>query len=77
MGSPHLLENIHIPKFDQQNKLHLQLAELSKRAHILAKTDETDELKEIEEEIDKISAKIWELTDEELKEIKISLKELR
>jgi len=72
MGSPHLLENIHIPKFDQQNKLHLQLAELSKRAHILAKTDETDELKEIEEEIDKISAKIWELTDEELKEIKIS-----
>ena len=76
MGSPHVLENIRIPKFDPQNKLHFQLTELSKKAHEIAKTDKIDELREIEEKIDKISAQIWGLTDEELKEIKLSLKEL-
>jgi len=76
MGSPHVLENIHIPKFDPQNKLHLDLAELSGKAHKVAKTDNRETLREIEGEIDETSAQIWGLTKEELKEIKLSLEEL-
>ncbi|MCM8822910.1 MAG: SAM-dependent methyltransferase, partial [Candidatus Omnitrophica bacterium] len=76
MGSPHVLENIRIPKFDPKDKLHLKLAELSEEAHSLARSEDQQSLKKIEEEIDKISAQIWGLTSEELKEIKLSLKEV-
>jgi type I restriction-modification system DNA methylase subunit len=74
--APHLIQNIHIPKFDPKNKLHIYLAELSRKAHDAAKKDEQEILKNIEEEIDKISAQIWGLTEEELNQIKLSLKEL-
>jgi hypothetical protein len=75
-GAPHVLQNIRIPKFDPNNKLHLYLAELSQKAHEVAKMNNQHTLNQIEEEIDKVSAQIWGLTQEELNEIKISLKEL-
>lgn len=74
--APHILQNIRIPKYDPTNKLHLRLAELSKKAHQIAKTNDQAKLKDIEEEIDEVSAQIWGLTKEELKEIKSSLEEL-
>jgi methylase of polypeptide subunit release factors len=79
--APHLLDNIRIPKFDPNNKLHIYLSGLSQKAHEIAKNikDEeilSDDIKKIEEEIDKVSAKIWGLTEEELRDIKISLQEL-
>lgn len=76
MGSPHVLEYIHIPKFDVQNKLHIILSELSKKAHEFAALDDKEKLKEVEDEIDKVAAQIWGLTSEELKEIKRNLEEL-
>ena len=75
-GDPHVLQNIRIPKFDSRNPLHVELAELSKKAHLTGNVDDKDTLQELEEEIDTISARIWGLTDDELKEIKISLEEL-
>lgn len=74
--APHLLKNISITKFDNKNKLHLNLAKLSEKAHEAVSIDNKEELKNIEEEIDEVSAQIWGLTKEELKEIKISLEEL-
>jgi len=41
------------------------------------KTEDRDNLKEIEEEIDTVSAQIWGLTRQELKDIKLSLEELK
>ena len=76
MGSMHVLENIHIPKFDPKNFLHLKLAKLSKKAHVAAKANNKKIINEAEEEIDTVSAQIWGLTEGELKEIKISLEEL-
>ena len=72
MGSMHVLENIHIPKFDSHNPLHLRLAELSEKAHTAANADDRDMLQKLEEEIDIISAQIWVLTSDELKEVKSS-----
>jgi len=77
MGSPHVLENIHIPTFDHKNKFHIHLAELSMKAHQVTKTENKEKLKDIEEEIDQISAQIWGLTNEELKEINFSLNQLK
>jgi len=75
MGSPHVLENIRIPKFDPKNKLHIHLADLSEKAH--KETARGNDVADIENEIDDLSAQIWGLTKEELKEIKISLEELK
>jgi len=76
MGSPHVLENIRIPKFDSRNPLHVELAKLSEKAHAAAKADNEDIVQELEEEIDIVSAQIWGLSSDELKEIKESLEEL-
>jgi SAM-dependent methyltransferase len=75
-GSPHVLENICIPKFDPQNSLHLRLAELSEKAHDLAATGEDKALSEVEEAINHLSAKLWVLSEDELAEIKKSLDEI-
>lgn len=76
-GDPHVLQNIRIPKFDPKDKLHLHLAELSEEAHEVAKTEDKEKSKDIEEEIDEICAQMWGLSKEELKEVKLSLEELR
>jgi len=82
--STHVLEYIYIPKFNPRNKLHLKLSDLSKKGHELAKRyyeqndeDAKKELEKIEEEIDKTVAEIYGITDEELEEIKKTLKILK
>jgi hypothetical protein len=76
MGSMHILEHIRIPRFDRKNPVHLRLAELSKQAHEAAKVGDEMRLREIEAEIDRQAAKLWNLSDDELREIQQSLREL-
>ncbi|MDI6891333.1 MAG: hypothetical protein QMC83_10435, partial [Thermodesulfovibrionales bacterium] len=73
-GSPHILTRVRIPKFDSKNLLHLRLAELSEIAY--EEVAKGNDVSAIEAEIDELAAEIWGLTKEELKEIKLSLKEL-
>jgi len=75
--SMQLLENIKIPKFDPKNPFHQKLSQLSQKAHEIAKKiyeenreDLKENLKKIEEEIDKTVAKLYDITDDELKEIR-------
>ncbi len=51
------------------------LVDLSEAAHKATASGEADEVKKIEEEVDRVAAKLWELTDEELSEIRSSLME--
>ena len=64
--------------------MHLKLAELSKKAHALAKRyyeqddlEAREGLKEVEEEIDKTAAGLYGITDEELEEVRKMLGILR
>ncbi|WP_456339172.1 hypothetical protein, partial [Fervidibacter sacchari] len=50
--------------------------ELSMQAHEAAKVGDELRLREIEAEIDLLAAKLWNLSDEELREIQESLAEL-
>lgn len=68
--STHITRYVYIPKFNKENKIHNELATLSQQAHELAKENETEELKEIEEKIDQKVAELYEITNEELVEIK-------
>jgi hypothetical protein len=74
-ASPHILENLAIPTFNPQNKTHLRLSELSAAAHEAAKAGNQERVREIEEEIDRLSAELWGLDNSELAEIKKSLEE--
>jgi hypothetical protein len=71
-----ILEHIRIPRFDPKNPVHLRLAELSMLAHEAAKVGDEMRLREIEAEIDLWVAKLWNLTDDELRDIQQSLAEL-
>lgn len=73
---PHILEHIRIPRFDPRNPVHRRLAELSEQAHEAAKIGDERRLQQIEAEIDRVAAKLWDLSDDELREIQESLAEL-
>jgi hypothetical protein len=74
---PHILEHIRIPRFDPENSVHRRLAELSEQAHKVAKAGDKAQLRQIEAEIDWQAAQLWELSQDELREIKVSLAELK
>lgn len=72
---PHVLNNIKVPRFGLKNELHVRLAELSEAAHRFTAEGDAAEVRRIEEEIDRCAAKLWNLSDEDLAEIKRSLEE--
>jgi len=76
MGSPHVLENIRIPKYDPDDPEHKDLAKASKEAHEAAACGDERYLAEVEERIDGFAGKLWGVTEEELAEIQRSLAEL-
>jgi hypothetical protein len=79
--STHVLHNIYIPVFNTGNASQVELSRLSIKAHKLAKRlyeenniEVKNELIKVEEEIDEKVAKLYEVSYEELKEIKDTLK---
>jgi hypothetical protein len=76
-GSPHILRHIKIPTFDPKNNIHLELAALSKEAHIAALKGDQALVLKVEVCIDELARQLWGLTKEELIEIQESLEELQ
>jgi hypothetical protein len=73
----HITRYIRVPKFDLSNPLHLKISDLSQKAHQLAgkyygenDANAYEGLRKIEMEIDKLVAQLYDITDEELREIK-------
>ncbi|MEM0089144.1 MAG: N-6 DNA methylase [Archaeoglobaceae archaeon] len=78
------LENLAIPKFNPNNSVHVKLAELSMRAHKLAKCvyaevkpdycgkfrNPQEELARVEEEIDRLVAELYGIPEDALQDIK-------
>ncbi len=74
--SPHVLRNIKVGTFSPRNTSHNELAELSESAHKATAKGDMGEVKRIEKEVDQRAAKLWGLTNDELVDIKRSLKEM-
>jgi hypothetical protein len=78
-GSPHVLQNVRVPRYDPANSVHQRLAALSQRAHELAPAAYGGDagaqaaLRDVEEQVDRAAAELWGLTEEELREVKESL----
>jgi len=74
--SPHIMQKVGIPGYDERDEVHMRLASLSVDAHKASAAGETVRVKQIEEEIDQLAAELWGLTAQELADIKRSLEEL-
>ncbi|MEW6717258.1 MAG: N-6 DNA methylase [Chloroflexota bacterium] len=75
-GTPSILENIRVPRYDPAKTTHRQLAVLSQQAHEATAAGDSRRVGEIEAEIDILAAQLWGLTEAELWEIRESLEEL-
>jgi len=58
-GSPSVMSNIAIPKFDPGNKTHLSLARLSREAH--KRVAQNREMGDLEEKINQVGKKLWNI----------------
>lgn len=81
---PRVIENIKLPEFNPENSTHQKISDLSKKAHEIAKDiyknnkkELKSELKEIEDEIDQHVAQLYDITEEELYDIKKCLRILK
>lgn len=64
--STHIFENLSLPKYSSKEKSHKELAELSIAAHQAVAEDRSDQLSEIERDINQRSALLWGLSTQEL-----------
>lgn len=58
-GAPSVMNNLAIPKFNPDNKIHMRLAELSEEAHSLVQKGKSVE--DIEKEINLLVRKLWNI----------------
>ncbi len=76
IASPKVVERIRVPKYDPTDPIHRALADLSQQAHAATAAGDAARVQELEAEIDRLAARLWGLTDAELREIQESLAEL-
>ena len=72
-GQPLILKTVSIPRFNPKDTIHSTLSDLSSQCHTARKNNRMEEILSLECEIDKLAAKIWGITDAELKAIRKEL----
>lgn len=68
--SPHIMDNIAIPRFKETDIVHKRIAELSRQCHTA--TGNETRLMALEADLDEAAAEIWGITPTELKAIQNS-----
>ena len=71
--SPHVMQNISVPRFKEMDINHTRLADLSCQCHVARRENRQDEVIALEHEIDEAAAGMWGITDAELKAIQMAL----
>ena len=72
--SPHILDNIAIPRFTTRDIVHNRIAELSRKCH--EATANGTPLRALEAQVDNAAAEAWGITDAELRSIQNTCSEL-
>jgi hypothetical protein len=75
--STHVLEHLGIPEFSPQSKVHARLAELADECHTVAARGDGKAVCALEQRIDIAAAKLWGITDDELRAIQEALAETK
>lgn len=58
-GTPSVMEHVGIPKFDHENQLYRQLAEISQKCHQLKVEGKETEIKKLEKQNDELVKKLF------------------
>jgi SAM-dependent methyltransferase len=69
-GTPAILSTLRIPAFSETSKLHAELAHLSEECHAGALRNDDQRIAALEAQIDRAAAKLWGITEAELKSIR-------
>ena len=72
--SPHIMKNIAVPQFKKTDSVHKRVADLSRQCHVAANNE--NRLAALEADVDEAAAKVWCITDTELKAIQKALSDL-
>ena len=75
-GAPSVIVRLALPTFDPADRVHARLALLSQQAHAHAAAGDAARVASTEREIDGLAAELWGITDEELEDMRRSLKDL-
>jgi hypothetical protein len=75
-GSAHVLSTVTMPLFNNKDSNHIRLSELSQQCHIAVERSNESEIAELESQIDEIAARVWGITNKELKAIQRALTDL-
>lgn len=77
-GAPSIISYIALPAYDFSNALHGNLSSLSQQAHQLAILGKSgaEELHQVEAEIDRLAARLWGITSQELENMRKSFSEI-
>ncbi|MFQ5801436.1 MAG: N-6 DNA methylase [Candidatus Methylomirabilales bacterium] len=75
-ASPHILENIRVPKFESKRPYCGKLAKVAERAKKAAATSDQAELKKVSAQINETVLEMWGLTQADLKEIEAGYAEI-
>jgi len=68
-GAPSIVSKFNIPLFDPKLELHLKICDLSKSCHKFAAEGKKEILHKKEKEVDIYTAKLWNISEQELNEI--------
>ena len=71
--SPHIMQNISVPRFKETDTHHARLADLSYQCHAAKRENRQDEIAALELKIDEVAARIWSISDVELSAIQTVL----
>ena len=58
-GAPSVMNNLAIPKFNSDNKIHMKIAELSQKAHNLVAQGK--EIEKLQNELDEAVERLWNI----------------
>jgi hypothetical protein len=74
-ATPQLLTKLRLPKYDRNDPVPRRLAALSRDCHAAAAKGDVKQVASLEPEVDNAAAKLWGITDDELKAIRDDMAE--
>src|SRR5579872_2366241 len=72
----HVLQHIHVPRYNRSDRVHRQLASWSRKAHLAAGVQDQARLRKAEAAVSRWAARLWDLGETDLEAMREFLREI-